>query len=66
MLNMTNETRELLEECCSGVPQAREHLNDLLDFLDALMFDSLTTGYEPTTQTRSIERAYDDLYYSNS
>ena len=66
MLTMTKETRRLLETRCSDIPQDKEHLNDLLDFLDALMLDSLTADGEPTAETRPIERAYDDLYYSNS
>ena len=66
MLSMTGETRKLLAERCPDIPQDREHLNDLLDFLDALMLDSLTADGEPTAETRPIERAYDDLYYSNS
>lgn len=66
MLSMTDETRKLLEERYPDIPQDREHLNDLLDFLDALMLDSLTADGEPTAETRPIERAYDDLYYSNS
>lgn len=66
MLSMTDETRRLLAERCPDIPQDREHLNDLLDFLDALMLDSLTADGEPTAETRPIERAYDDLYYSNS
>ena len=37
MLSMTDETRAFLAERCSDIPQDREHLNDLLDFLDALM-----------------------------
>lgn len=37
MLTMTEETRRLLEERCPDISQDREHLNDLLDFLDALM-----------------------------
>ena len=60
MLSMTDETRRLLAERCPDIPQDREHLNDLLDFLDALMLDSLTA------ETRPIEIAYDDVYYSNS
>ena len=66
MLIMTEETRRLLEERCPDISQDREHLNDLLDFLDALMLDSLTADGKPTAETRPIERAYDDLYYSNS
>lgn len=66
MLSMTDETRKLLEERYPDIPQDKEHLNDLLDFLDALMLDSLTADGEPTAETRPIERAYDDLYYSNS
>lgn len=66
MLSMTDETRAFLAELCSDIPQDREHLNDLLDFLDALMLDSLTADGEPTAETRPIERTYDDLYYSNS
>ncbi len=66
MLTMTEETRRLLEERYSDILQDREHLNDLLDFLDALMLDSLTADGEPTAETRPVERAYDDLYYSNS
>lgn len=66
MLSMTDETRRLLAERCPDIPRDREHLNDLLDFLDALMLDSLTADGEPTAETRPIERAYDDLYYSNS
>ena len=66
MLTMTEETRSLLAERCPDIPQDREHLNDLLDFLDALMLDSLTADGKPTAETRPIERAYDDLYYSNS
>ena len=63
---MTDETRAFLAERCSDIPQDREHLNDLLDFLDALMLDSLTADGGPTAETRPIERAYDDLYYNNS
>ena len=63
---MTEETRSLLAERCPDIPQDRERLNDLLDFLDALMLDSLTADGESTAETRPIERAYDDLYYSNS
>ena len=66
MLTMTEETRSLLEKRCPDIPQDKENLNDLLDFLDALMLDSLTADGEPTAETRPIERAYDDLYYSNS
>ena len=33
MLSMTDETRAFLAERCSDIPQDREHLNDLLDFL---------------------------------
>ena len=66
MLTMTEETRSLLAERCPDIPQDRERLNDLLDFLDALMLDSLTADGEPTAETRPVERAYDDLYYSNS
>lgn len=66
MLTMTEETRRLLEERYSDILQDREHLNDLLDFLDALMLDSLTADGEPTAETRPVERAYDDLHYSNS
>ncbi len=66
MLTMTEETRSLLAERCPDIPQDRERLNDLLDFLDALMLDSLTADGESTAETRPIERAYDDLYYSNS
>ena len=66
MLTMTEETRSLLEKRCPDIPQDKEHLNDLLDFLDALMLDSLTADGEPTAETRPIEWAYDDLYYSNS
>ena len=66
MLTMTEETRSLLAERCPNIPQDRERLNDLLDFLDALMLDSLTADGESTAETRPIERAYDDLYYSNS
>ena len=66
MLTMTEETRSLLAERCPDIPQDRERLNDLLDFLDALMLDSLTADGESTAETRPIEWAYDDLYYSNS
>ena len=66
MLTMTEETRSLLAERCPDIPQDRERLNDLLDFLDALMLDSLTADGESTAETRPIGRAYDDLYYSNS
>lgn len=66
MLSMKDETRKLLEERYPDIPQDREHLNDLLDFLDALMLDSLTADGKPTAETRPIELAYDDLYYSNS
>ena len=66
MLTMTEETRSLLAERCPDIPQDRERLNDLLDFLDALMLDSLTADGESAAETRPIERAYDDLYYSNS
>ena len=46
MLSMTDETRAFLAERCSDIPQDREHLNDLLDFLDALMLDSAYIDYK--------------------
>ena len=64
MLNMTNETREFLH---TNLPEAETsaNLSDILDKLDDMMTDSLTDNYEPTEETRHIERAYDDLYANN-
>lgn len=64
MLNMTNKTREFLH---TNLPEAETsaNLSDILDKLDDMMTDSLTDNYEPTEETRQIERAYDDLYANN-
>lgn len=65
MLCMTDETKKLLREHCPDISTDREHLNDVLDFLDDLMLDSLDENYNPTEDTRPIMRAYDDLYANN-
>lgn len=65
MLKMTDETRAFLQSNCPNIPDDREHLNDLLDYLDDLMLDSLDKDYNPTEDTRPIVNAYDDLYANN-
>lgn len=65
MLKMTDETRVFLQSNCPNIPDDREHLNDLLDYLDDLMLDSLDKDYNPTEATKPVVSAYDDLYTNN-
>ena len=65
MLQMSEKTRFFLASNCRDIPKDREHLNELLDYLDDLMTASLDEEYNPTEKTRSIVSAYDDLYAHN-
>lgn len=65
ILKISDETKTFLQSNCPNIQMDRQHLNELLDFLDDMELDSLDENYNLTDTTKSIIYAIDDLYANN-
>lgn len=65
MLNMTDDTKIFLQNICPHIPMDRAHLNELLDYLDDVMLNTLDKKYRATAKTLPVCLTYDDLFASN-